>query len=496
MKTTYLWIFILILAIISLLSLLFEPLLLLLHGISRTVFEGMSFGKTLLMVSWFVCLSLISLFFLYSGLYKKLEKFKKISLKLFFFFVILGFALGMVQYYFITLEFNSQGPFATILQEGNYSNWEASKWSHTHFPKATLYWASQFLPFSLKKYDDGKPWYNVLPNADEWAILYSAVIVFVLIFGLIHLASRIKEMDFLDYLLFSSAFLGFFIGIIDGGAGAIVATIALWAFLVYFVRNYAGKENQHSKFWLFFPLIAISLLAYFDTLFGFALSPTLHVFSFVLFFSLLYYFWKEKGIKKSKFNYLAFALLIYSGFVLGSYYLDYSFGMNVEEKGAFDFSSPEMSGAGLYLYGLPLNLSEKELATEIKKFGEIIELKKVNWVAYARIKPYKTFRTGELERALINKYNPTTYLIVESEKPFFQTSAFEIRWLTKEQINPEEFIPEKFLDLEVTGMKHNEKKNSTFVVIKSKTSITSVMLSLLTQIRENGYKGKIILASK
>ncbi|MEW6295145.1 MAG: hypothetical protein AB1467_02500 [Candidatus Diapherotrites archaeon] len=478
-----------------LISFSFSPILNLVYGIIRDLYGGISLGKTILIFLFFMVNPIISIAFIKSGLSRKIQRKDKIFLCVFILIAVIGFWAGLQMFNDFSVQFKSKGPFATILPNP-VVNWEASRLTHNHFPKISIYYLENITGINLgNKFDDGKPWYELFPNADAWAAFFSAVLALLLIFGTLHLNSRAHKIKAFDYLLFLAAEIGFIIHIIDGGIASGLDTITAFFFLLYISRTAIKFKDKRIEF--IFPLLSLSFLIYPAILFGFELEANVIATPVILSLGLLYYFFKsiKAGILEFKwFNALLFLLLLLSLYLTQINVINFGYGRSVSDLSKEQLPSSAAEGGGLYVYGLPREMTLQEFNSAIKNYGEIIESDKVGWVAYARIKPFRPFRTGELQDYFNKKFPSETYLYVEENIPLNQVNSFTIYWF--EDVNSQKFLGNQFLGISVESIKDNLKDKTTDIIIKAKTDQTWQMLSILTEIREKGFNGKILLAKK
>ncbi len=494
MKEKNLLYFSALMAVIVLLSILSEFILLLVHGISQMVFEGNSTGKTLVMLCWFFLLPLISVAFLKFNLYKKIQMHSSKFLKIFLLFAFLGYALGLIQFVLIASEFNSLGPFATISENNGVINWQASKLSHNHFPKASLYYFESLIGLNFKgSYDDGFPWFSFVPNPELWSVLYLLIELIILVSGILFINSKIKETSFFDFIVFLAGFLALIISVIDGGVASGAAMMAIFFFAVYFLRNYFKTENHVLATLL--PLMVIGFIGFADVVLPLEIGNNFYASSIILFFGLTYYFVSAKKFSKLNFNLLnaVLALMLVVSFVIsGALFFEFSFGREIQPLFlSYDFQENDKD-AGIFIYGLPENLDKSEIDVEVENFGEIIDSDKAGWSYYALISPKSNFRTSELEILLQERFDDGSYLYVEQVAPLKQINSYRIFWFT-EDFNSTELLREEFLASRIIQKTDNYKNNSTEIIVEERVLYLWEMLSILSEARFNGFKGKILL---
>ncbi|MBU2100845.1 hypothetical protein KKB11_06445, partial [Candidatus Micrarchaeota archaeon] len=407
MKEKNLLYFSALIVVIVLLSILSDFFLLLVHGFSQAVFEGNSTGKTFVMFLWFFLFPLISVLFLKLKLIEKLSIHSKKFLAVFLVFAVAGYSLGLIEFGLISSEFHSLGPFATIAEHNGAVSWEASKLTHNHFPKASLYALESFFGFTSNgSFDDGFPWYAFIPNANLWSFAYLLIELIILVSGILFLNSKIKEISFFDFLVFTSGFLALFISVLDGGIGSGAAMMAVFFLAVFFSRNYLKAENHVLATLL--PLMVIGFIGFADVVLPVELGNNFYASSIILFFGLAYFFVSGKKSGKLKFNALNSVLallLVVSFFMTSAQYLEFAFGREIQPNYLiYNFQEKDI-GAGFFVYGLPEQLEKEKVDSEVQKFGKIISSSKSGWSYYALINPNKDFRTFELETVLRQEFS-------------------------------------------------------------------------------------------
>lgn len=491
----------LILAIVSaVLLLLFfvnELIHCIIYAITRELIGGLSDAKTILLLAWFIVNPLISILFLNSSLPKKILKYRDLFLKVFILSIVAGFLLSAVQYTYFSISFNSYGPFAALTMEEGYINWEASNALHNHFPKTAIYFIEKTLGFTIgNQFDDGKPLYIIFPNPDPWAIGFIILASIILVSGLLHINSQVKKINLFDYILFLLAFIAITVNVIDGGIGSSTAFVPFFFLFLYISRNYFSLKNKTLQALL--PLLFLSLFFLSFTLLIQAdlIHETLSL-PFALFIAVPFYFHELKKQKQLNFSWLNTALVIL--FLISSYFAlmnlsNFAFGREITDLRHYASFQDSFKGGGIFFYGLPREMSLQQLNSELAPYGEIIESYKIGWIGYARIVPFKPFRTGELENRLIKKLNPSTYLFAVENVPLPQRETLVIHWF--ESVDSTEFLRDEFLGIKVIERKELKEENKTEITIESKIDLPWQMLSVLTEIRENGFKGKLLVSLK
>ena len=470
------------------LGLLIGPFQNLLHGIIQNAFGGYSPGKMILIFSWLVAVPLIAIGARRAGMHSKIAKHGPLFLKVFAVFCVLGYALGLLQFNFYATQFNALGPFATMISSGDYINWEASKLSHNHFPKLTLYAVEKALGLNFSnKFDDGRPWFEVFPQAGAFALAFVMILIVAIASGILHLISRLQKICLFDFAVFELAVISATITILDGGIASSYAIFAIFLFILYYLRNYFeghGKQAMH-------------LLALFATAFVFLIVSALvmglsdiFVMPTMLLIGIAYYFYKSLGENALSLNLWNSALaivLVVSASVAA---------MNIANLG---FGSPLMADekgiSRVFIYGLPTDADEGQLRGILAQFGEVERLSRTHWAAYSEIKANAGARTKAIEKALAESLKPSSYLYVEDVFPMMRISIYRIHWLGGlENSDASKFLENEFLGNEIIEIQHNAEENATTIALKSELETNWQMLSILTEIRSRGYEGKLMVA--
>lgn len=465
--------------VIALIAIFIQPFLLLLHGFVQNSFGGYSTGKMALVFAWLIAMPPFSFLLLRLKITDRLEKHSGLFLKLFVIIAVAGFALGLLQLFSFSSEFQGLSPYATI--NADSTNWEASKITHNHFPKLTIYYLQKSLGFDLgSKLDNGMPWYSVFPNPDFWAAGFIIILALLIVFGFLHLNSR-KQCAF-DHLLFSLSILGAIINIIDGGIGSSYASVTVFIFFLYIARNYWKTKSERVNKLL--PLFAVGFLV---ALVYPAIGPVgtdIYIGPWILALGLGYYIIKSRRERLFEFDFInsVIAILLILSLAFSLY--------NIVNLG-FGRELPAGSIGGIYLYGIPKETTVEQLQAELSAFGEVVSISKAGWAGYVQIKPEKSFRTSEVEILLRQKFNPETYLYAEENLPMEHAYSFMIYWL--EPVDPNDYLDKEFLDIELLKLEHNAETNTSMIVVRGKTDLTWQMLSILSEIRAKGYKGKTVL---
>ncbi len=446
----------------------------------------------MLMLFWFFLLPLISFLFIKFNLTEKIKPYSKKFLTVFVLFAFLGYALGVMQFSLVGLEYKSLGPFATMAEKDGVISWQASKLSHNHFPKASIYAFESFFGLNLgSNFDNGFPWYSFIPNADLWALFYLFIELMLLISGILFINSRLNKDSFFNFFVFIAGFLALIISVLDGGVSSGAAMMAIFFISLYFSRNYLKTENH--GFATLLPLMVIGFIGFADVILPIEIGNNFYASSIILFFGLSYYFITEKKSGKLKINLLnaVFALILLFSFVITSAeFMEFSFGREIQPNYFIYSFQQKDSGAGLFVYGLPELLEKEKIDFEVEKFGKIIKSDKAGWSYYALISPERNFRTGELEKILQEKFNSDSYLYVEEATPLRKINSYRILFFD-EEFNPEKHLRNEFLASKV--IESTVYKDYTEIVIEERTLYLWQMTSILSEIKNNGFKGKILL---
>ena len=205
---------------IALLAFLSQTALEFVHGLNQAIFAGNSIGKLAVTFSWYSLNIIISICVLKTGALQRLAGKEKLFLKLFLACIGIAYFLGVLQFYLFAVHYQTLGPFAA-LSNGQYLQWEASIVSHNHFPKASIYFFEKITGLRAgPSVDDGYPFYEIYPDIDLWASAYLLLGLFGLVFAVLHLNARIREIKPFDYFIALTSFIGLLIGTFDGGIGS------------------------------------------------------------------------------------------------------------------------------------------------------------------------------------------------------------------------------------------------------------------------------------
>ncbi|MCD6247035.1 MAG: hypothetical protein J7J87_01195 [Candidatus Diapherotrites archaeon] len=498
-KEIKLLIFSLIVLFLLLACIAFEPLMDIMHALNKAVYSGYSTGKLLVSFAWFIVLPLLAFVSIRLRLHQHLERFEKLFLLLFIFSIASGFYLGASQFQSFASDYRPRWLFATIIYEKDYKNWEASKFYHNHFPKATLYFIEQTfgLDFS-NKFDDGRPWFEFLPNARAYAFAYFLILVIALFSLLVYLFSIAKHLDLLNFFLLVSGSLGLLIYMLDGGIASAPISIVFFFFALFLVSRYAKfckTPFSRASLALFASLainmLSVGLFSYYLPTNNFQLSLVLFAFAaYVLFFEIKERR-KRKELSLQHTAKVAFLLLLlaYSFNSIRPVIETYALGKPLVNYTELGYNNVQ-EGAGIFIYGLPAQISEAELKDFLQNYGTVLELNKTGWVAFARILPEGFVRDKEIESALKKKFKPSTYLYVEELAPRPSYESIYIYW--QAPTNSRQYIRDEFSDIKV--LRRIDKGSATILIVEARTSPTWQLLSVLTEIKENGYKGKLLVA--
>ena len=226
-------------ALLFLLTLASSEFASLMHALNRAVYSGYSKGKLIVSFAWFILLPILTSVSLYFRAYKYLCRFELVFLAIFLSAIISGFILGALQFKTFASGYRPRWMFATIIYEDNYRNWEASKFYHNHFPKATLYFIKQLLGINFgNEFDDGRPWFEFLDSAKLFCPLYLTLLLIVLFAFLFYLFSIADQLHILDFFLLIASALGLIIYMLDGGLASAPMSIVLFMFFLFFVSRY------------------------------------------------------------------------------------------------------------------------------------------------------------------------------------------------------------------------------------------------------------------
>ncbi len=479
---------------VAIASFFIEPVRLIVHAFDRNFYSGYSLGKLILSLSWFFLLPLFSLAVLKLGLYKRIKRMERFALLLFVLFVFLGFFLGALQFKYFSQQYRGKWQFASFVTDGNYSDWEASKFYHNHFPKLTVRFIIESLGIDFHgQFDDGRPWFELFPQAELWASLFVVILLVVVFAGLIHLFSRIDSIKLFDFFIFSFSFLGFIIYMLDGGVAAGPFVLILFFFVLYLGRNYLRLPFNEALFAL---VVAPGILALSIGLLDYYLPTSVYQLAPLFVIAIAYYFYSVFKNKKPVFNFVNVALVILFLYSFSLWYgllETYSFGrVLVDYRGEGLLDSAD-EGAAFFVYGLPRDLSEQELAAAVKEFGVPLEVKKTGWTGFVRFVPNRRVREKEIDSFFARRFSPKTYLYTVEGAPIRTISTIEVYWFS--DVNSQKFIHSEFNDIRVLKRIERPETHSTVFVVEGRTGLAWRLLSVLTEARENGFEGKLLAAN-
>ncbi len=450
----------------------------LLRGLMQAIYEGNSSGKLYFASVWFAVFPLAVLALNRFGFVQKTDE--NLVLKLFAIAVAAGFLLGLIQMLAFTSQFDSfYLSHGTMLSEEGYKNWEGSGYSHNHFPKISLHFMEKaFNLYFGGKFDNGAPWYELFEYPELWSIGFIALVLAAFISGTAYAAKRIKKTSMIGFACFAAGMLGILLKTLDGG----VLDSGI-PFIIFFFAVYWAEEKKERLFWLAPALVSSFAIVLLISTGLRGYSGTYPV-SIIVFLSILYYFyagWKNKKLKPSLGNIALIVVLLITANASAGLLFDFAYGLQVEG-----------SDQAIFIYGIPGTADSSEIRKAIEEFAEVKEFEREDWLAYAIVDAEKPFRTGEIEEKLRKQLNPETYLYVVSRENRQNYESFKVYWF--EDVEPEKFIKNKFLDIEVVKIEHDSEKNVSLVRITGKINYTMwKTLALLSHIRQNGFEGKLML---
>ena len=458
----------------------------LIHGFIQIIYGGNSNIKTILVLISVIALSLFSFFSL-----KIKNPLKKHSKKLFIAMIllaVLGFQMGMEETVSFSAELGAHYPISTI--NADMTNWEATSMFHNHLPKGTIYFTMSMLGLKEQNFDSGQPLYNLHDDKSIY-LKFLLIILGILVLGLLHISSKINELEIIGFLAFSGGFIGLITVILDGGVGSTLILPTLLFLSIYFTRSYVKMENETIK-----DLLPLMITLTLPALFG----PLFNIYSFADYLTApliavvgIGYFLLSQGKKNlnEPFNWMCMlALLLFLG-PLATVVEDISFGKIVYDfTEEFTKNNIDGTGNGLFIYGLPKEVSKEKVDLIISEYGEILESHKIEWLGYYRIKPFEKFRTNDLEERLKKELNPETYLYVEVQVPIERKNSFVINWLDGE--NESSILEDDFFGIIIEEQFDSE--NRTFLKTRSKLNPEWTSLAILTKIRSES-KQKIAVSS-
>jgi len=468
------------------LSVLLTPFRQFIQGITQTLLGGNSVSTVLFLLLGIALLSLICFAGIRLGLQKKLERHEKNLLAFFLIALFAGYLLGFYLQIDLMQSFNARGPFAAMTVEGNYINWEATSVYHNHLPKASIFVLKQLMPFLFTGMeDDGRPLYEVMPNAFGIGLAFLLIELIVLFAGISFILSKIKKIKLMDAATFFFALLSLMIVMVNGGIPSNYFIPGFFLLCVFLSMNYF-KGLQAVK--VFLPLlVALALTAFLGRLVDEAFLETTGFYFMVLFTGIWFY----AGFKKTRkelpklFSFLLLLLMVYYVFS-ASMFLS-----NEVSKNAFGKQVMKQNITSIYVYGLPEKADEAEIKQALNGLAEVIDLKKIGWAALMQVKAEKDFRLKEFEAAL-KELKPKTYLIAEQITDFDRFNFYQVHFLDGLPENTESLIGREIMDINITWFKEIREKNYVEIATKAKTPDLLQMLSILTKIKEN-YAGRVLV---
>lgn len=235
--------------ILMALSFFVKPLQQLLQGIMQVLSGGNSLSETYFLLLGFIVLPLLCFIGNRTGFAKKLKKHEKTLLSLFIIALFAGYLLGFYLQMGLMQSFNARGPFAAMVKENDYANWQATSIYHNHIPKAGVYVLKQLMPFLFTGMeDDGRPLYEVIPNAFGTGIAFLLIELIVFVLGTLFVLSKargLKPMHSATY--FFSLFL-LMIVMVNGGITSNYFMPGFFLLLVFLSMNYfKGQQTIKSS---------------------------------------------------------------------------------------------------------------------------------------------------------------------------------------------------------------------------------------------------------
>ena len=495
------------------------------HAIVLEFFGGLSIGKTITVLAGIALLALMRHFSRPKPSWKRFEK------PLFFlitFFAIAGFAYGWIEFNHFSTLHASTGPFSTMIQESNYVNWESSGIKHNHFPKMTLFWLESLLGVHPgNNFDDGYPLYSIYPDASWWAGGLAVIFLLFLLCGIAYWAIASKEWGKLELASYALALFGLSISMIDGGVGSFAAMTAMFFYAMFFTLRFVPKSSDLISSAL--PLLFASFLAFLPLGLVFIPAQTAsYSIQPVILFGVLYFFWNRGSVGAPRTALLLFlvwlvlestlapveilslvvaalfcwqllrkevklferllgvALVFMALMAFHTVQFDVSHFANGWKLGELSTDG----SSSIIVYGLPVQSNPATVRGVIEQFGSVQEFDQSGWAAYARVIPKNPGVTSRrIEKALQKELRPSGYLYVDASKPNAQAYAYVVEFEDAQDLN--QWIRPEFLGNRVLSIEREPPNQSRVVLYSDEQHWLG--LALLSEIRANGYGGKLLV---
>lgn len=368
-----------------------------LHATLMLFTEGTSWGKSFLFLFFMAALLSARHFlqrerdngmFLYSALV----------------LVAIGFAFGtLVQLNFMAGNGMSVNSFASHVGGCNGATcWEATFFQHNHLTKSVVYFAEKSTGVRIgSSMDNGKPMYDMLPNADA----ISLVLLLVITAAFLLLAySVIIEKDGVKALLLAAASFLLLIALFDGGAFTVTGINAYALLTAYFLRG--TRVNALLKFAL--PVFIAAFVAF---------LPNLLMGSYMIFrdwlqpvalVSALFAFCEStKAKQKIAFGIISLlALSSFAGLAASKYY--------GAPSDVFVGGQGMMPTQTLFIFGLPENMSAADVQALLPEL-RFDSVAKYGWYMAGSVSASTLANTNDVGRALKSRLHAPGYLYAFAE---------------------------------------------------------------------------------
>lgn len=375
-----------------------------LHAALMLFTEGTSWGK-----------SFLFLFFIAAVL--SARHFLRIKQNMRFFYaglalVATGFAFGtMVQLNFMAANAMGANSFASHVGSCNGATcWEATFFQHNHLTKSVIYFVEKSTGLRIgSDLDNGKPMYDMLPNAD---IMSMVLLLTILLAALLLIHSIIAEKDGIKALLLAAASFLLLVALFDGGAFTVTSINAYALLSAYFLRG--TKVNALLKFAL--PVLVAAFAAF---------LPNLLMGSYMIFrdwlqpvalVSALFALCEStKAKQRIAFGIVSvLALSSFAGLAASKYY------------------GAPLGGAEqtLFIFGLPENMSAADVQALLPEL-HFDSVAKYGWYMAGSVSASTLASTKDVERALKSRLRAQGYLYAFAESGPLNYAYLTVRFTKK-----------------------------------------------------------------
>lgn len=358
-------------------------------SVTKALFEGQSYAKTLIFLIWFIFLFAV-LLLKERGIAKPI-KFKHSLIAL----IALLAILWLFQLFLnVTFMYDNNMPADTtaaiLVSEDNTIQWSATQLSHIHITKGALYPIIGLIPF--KGFDSGYPMSNILPFPHSIIFLLLAIGLLVLIVNeFLQIENKVEQ------LLFAIFSYGALVSVFDGGPFSIIGKITIALLVALFLLR-RGEIKSYQFFLVpFFILAGILYFASFhfkSYIFAFG---AYEIFLIGTILSAILIF-KARKIEKPVWAAIMLILLYYAF----GYLAEFGFGADLSEA----------EETTLFIYGLPQGTTEESLTSAFGDSVEVVDWEIYNYVSFARIKPKIFMKSEVLEKKLREALKPGSYLFI------------------------------------------------------------------------------------